>query len=110
MSRRLRLLEVARAIADDVNDLIDHSRPRLFHCDQLREAAGSIASNIREAFGRKEGPDRQRFFVYARGSAEETDERVRANYAAGRVTAKRYWRIQNRAAVAVKMLNWFIGE
>ncbi|HEX6050819.1 MAG TPA: four helix bundle protein [Gemmatimonadaceae bacterium] len=105
MSTQLRVLDAARSIVDEVNALLDARRPRLLYEDQLRESAESIASNIREAHGRHPGPDRNRFYRFARGSAEETDEHLFANYRAKRLSLKCYRRLHNRLATTIKMLN-----
>ena len=97
-------------IVNVVNRLLDSPNYRLFYAEQLREAAGSITSNIREAYGRRQGRERNQFFRYACGSAEETDERLRGNFRARRVPAAPFWRIHNRVAVVVKMLNVLMGE
>ena len=39
---------------------------------QLVRAADSIAANLAEGYGRHTTPDRRRFYLYARGSFEET--------------------------------------
>ena len=39
---------------------------------QLVRAADSIAANLAEGYGRRSTRDRQRFYLYARGSFEET--------------------------------------
>jgi four helix bundle protein len=77
VASNFRLLDVARGVVDEVNDLLDSSRRRLLHDGQLRDAAGSITANIREAYGRREGAERNQFFRFARGSAEETAEHLR---------------------------------
>jgi four helix bundle protein len=100
-----RVLDAARAVVDDVNQLLDGSARRLFYVDQLRESAGSITANIREGFGRRKGPERNQFFRFARASAEETDEHIRGNFAADRLPPKLYWRFHHRLLVIVKMLN-----
>ena len=97
----------ARAVVDEVNDLIDRSRRRLIYTSQLREAAQSIPANIREALGRRHGPEREQFFRFARGSAEETDEHLRANFAARRLTSGTYLRLHNRLALITRILKSF---
>jgi four helix bundle protein len=103
MDEPWRVLEAARSVVDEINQLLDQRR--LFYHDQLREAAGSITSNIREAFGRQPGRARNQFLYYARGSAEETDERLRANYRRNNLSRKTYWRLHHRLMVIIKMLN-----
>ena len=100
-----RVLEAARAVADDVNKLLGNKRLSLIHRDQLRDSAQSIAANIREGMGRRRGPEREQAYRHSRGSAEETDEHLRANYADGRIPKTAYSRIHNRIAVVVSMLN-----
>jgi four helix bundle protein len=100
-----RLIEAARLVADETNCILDQRRHHFLHDDQLRKTAQSICANIREAYGRKAGPDRQRFLRIARGSAEETDEHWRANYASRRLEASRYWRLHHRLIAIIKFLN-----
>ena len=96
-------------VVDDINQMLDDRRFDMFYSAQLRESAGSITSNIREAYGRREGPERNQFFRFARGSAEETDERLRGNFAANRVPTKWYWRVHHRLMIIVRMLNVLMG-
>lgn len=110
MANNFRVLDAARTIVDDVNDMIAHSRHKLFYDVQLRDAVGSIAANIREAYGRRPGAERNQFFRYARGSAEEADEHLRANYAAKRIPQTRYWRNHNRLVVIQRMLTALMHE
>src|SRR5688572_21231255 len=53
---QVRLLEVARAVADETNRLLGNRQLRLIHRGQLRDSAQSIPANIRE--GWVENPDR----------------------------------------------------
>lgn len=102
---RFRALEVARAVADEVNTLLGNRKLRLIHRAQLRRSAQSIPVNIREGMGRRPGPDRSQAYRYARGSAEETDEHLRSNFADGRVPTVSYRRLHNRLSLVVKMLD-----
>jgi four helix bundle protein len=106
----LRVLDAARAVVHEIHQLIDGSHRGLLCVDQLRASATSITANIREAYGRRKGPDRKQFFRFARASAEETDEHMRGNFAEGRIPATHFWRIHNRVAVIVKMLNRLMSE
>jgi four helix bundle protein len=90
----LRVLGAARMVVDDINQLL--KRRRLPNAVQLRGAAESITANIQEGFGRDEGPDRNQFLRFARASAEETNERLRARFAARDVPAKVYWSLHHR--------------
>jgi four helix bundle protein len=104
MPNELRVMQVARAVVDEINEVLDKSRPRLIHIDQIRESGGSITANIREGYGRRRGPERNQFFRFARASAEETDERLRSNFASERLPPRQYWRLHHRLALVCKML------
>jgi four helix bundle protein len=99
-----RLIEAARLVADETNHILDR-RDRFLHEVQLRRSAESVCAISREAYGRKAGRDRQQFWRFARGSAEETDEHLRANYAARRLERASYWRLHNRLMTIVKLLD-----
>lgn len=105
MSERpgLRVLDTARMVVDDVNQLLN--RRRLPNAAQLRGAAESITGNIQEGFGRDAGPDRNQFLRFARASAEETNERLRARFGAKDIPAKVYWSLHHRLVAIVRMLN-----
>jgi four helix bundle protein len=105
---QFRVLEVARAVTDETNTLLGNRQLRLIHRGQLRDSAQSIAANIREGLGRKPGPHRNQAYRDARGSAEETDEHLRANFADGRLPKAQFLRLHNRIALVVKMLTIII--
>jgi four helix bundle protein len=105
---QFRVLDAARAVADEINEVLGNRKLSLIHRVQLRDAAQSIPANIREGMGRKPGPERNQAYRFARGSAEETDEHLRANLADGRVSPVVYQRIHNRIALSVKMLTTII--
>lgn len=110
MPEGLKLIQLAREVVDELNQLLDKSSRQLIYCNQLRESGGSITANIREAYGRANGKDRKHFFRMARGSAEETDERLRANFASHRVAAPKYWRLHHRLALVCKMLTAIVDD
>ena len=105
-----RVLEAARAVADEINKLLGNRRLRLIHRGQLRDAAQSVPANIREGMGRTPGPHRTQAYRDARGSAEETDEHLRANFTDGRIAGAPYHRIHNRITLVVKMLSTIVGD
>lgn len=109
MDDNFRLLSAARAVADEVNELL-RPKGRLIHRPQLRDSAQSVAANIREGMGRNRGPDRNQAYRYARGSAEETDEHLRANFADGRIPRATFRRLRNRLIVIVKMIDKNISQ
>ena len=100
-----RLIDAARLIVDETNRLLDRRPQRMLHEVQLRNAVQSISANIREAYGRNAGRDRQRFLRFARASAEETDEHCRANHAARRLDPTVYWRLHHRLMTLIKFLD-----
>jgi four helix bundle protein len=105
MAIPLRVFQAARAVADEIESLLLSRRPSLLHRAQLRDAAQSISANIREGTGRGPGPDRNRFYRFARSSADETDEHLRANLVAGRLPTAVYWRLHHRLVLIGKMLD-----
>ena len=105
-----RVLEAARSVASEVNDLLDDRKVRMIHRAQLRDSAQSIPANIREGMGRKPGPHRNQSYRDARGSAEETDEHLQANFDCGRIPIPAFWRLHNRIAWIVETLTRIIGD
>ena len=97
----LRVLDAARMVVDDVNHLL---KSRLPNASQIREAAESMTANIQEGFGRDAGPDRNQFLRFARASAEETNERLRARFAAEDISAQVYWPLHHRLVAIARML------
>ena len=110
MQKPLRVLQAARELRDEVNRFLDHPKSQPIYADQLRRSAQSVPANIREAFGRKRGKDRQKFPGYAVASAEETDEHLHGDWKANRLHEKRFWLCHNRIAVIIKMLNPLPGD
>ena len=104
MDDNFRLLDAARTVADEVNALL-RPRWRLIHRTQLRDSAQSVSANIREGMGRDPGPHRNQAYRDARGSAEETDEHLRANYADGRLPRPVFRHLRNRLIVIIKMID-----
>jgi four helix bundle protein len=105
-----RLLDLAEQVADEIQQLLDNARPRLLHHGQLERSGESIPSNIREGYGRREGPDRNQYLRVSRGSAAESDRHLRANYKSGRISEPTYWRLHHRLIVIQKMITKIIGD
>jgi four helix bundle protein len=103
-------LAVAEAVVDEVNALLASSRVRLLYRQQLEDCSGSITANIREGLGRREGPERNQFYRYARGSAEETDDRLTRNFVAKRLKPSTYWRLHNRLVLIIKNIDKLVGD
>ena len=100
----LRVLDAAQWIADEVHRLCLAPRSRILHVTQLLKSSQSIPANIGEGWGRRKGPDRNRFLGFALASAEETEEHLRTNYRARRLDAKTYWDLHNRLVTVRKMI------
>ena len=103
----LRVLDAARMVVDDINQLL---KRRLPNAKQTREAAESITANIQEGFGRDVGPDRNQFLRYARASAEETNERLRARFTAEDIRPDVYWPLHHRLVAIARMLTNLMSE
>ena len=103
----LRALHAAQMVVDDVNHILRRPIP---NARQIREAAESITANIQEGFGRDAGPDRNQFLRYARASAEEANERLRARFAAEDIPGERYWPLHNRLITIVRMLTKLMSD
>ena len=110
MGNPLRLIDVSRLVLEEIEHVVYKSPKRLLHDDQLRKAAQSISANIREAYGRRAGAERNQFFRYARGSAEETDEHLRTNFVTSRIPPRRYWQMHNRLIVIQRMLTTLMAD
>ena len=104
MDDDFRLIELVRIVRVDVSDFLRTSRGRALHEQQLRDSVQSIAANVREAYGRLAGRERNQFFRFACGSCEETDEHLRDNWENKVLPDGRFWTLHNRLAVIVKML------
>jgi len=104
MGSDFRLMDVARSVVEDVNRLMATSRHPLRNDEQLRLAVQSVASNIREGYGRRTRAERNVFLGYARASADETDEHLTTHYRMGRIRAPVYWQLHNRLIVISRMI------
>lgn len=110
MANDFRVLHAARSVRTEVIRLAERARPTLHDDKQLRDAVSSIPANIREAYGRRAGKERNQYLRVARSSAEETDEHLNCNFQLGRVSGKTYWSLHNRISTIVKMLNSLMGD
>ena len=108
--RDLDVVDAAEQVADAINALIDANPRQLIHVKQLRNSTQSVCANIREGFGRGEGPERNHKLRLARGEAEEAITHLRANFASGRIQGAAYWPLRNRLITIVKMLNSLLGD
>ena len=102
------MLDAARMVADDINRLLKSRR--LSNARQIREAAESISANIQEGFGREVGPERNQFLRFARGSAEETNDRLRTRFAAEDIPGNLYWPLHHRLVAIVRMLTKLMSD
>ena len=110
MENPFRVLDAARSVVAEVDQLLDDPKKRMLRKGQLRESSQSIAANIREGYGHRKGKGRAQFFVHARASAEETDEHLWANFKGKRIADTLFWRLHNRIAAIVKMLTKLIDR
>jgi four helix bundle protein len=103
--RNLNVLDAAERAAAEVNRLIDSTPRQLLHVGQMRRSVQAISAAIGEAFGRKEGRDRDYRLEIARGEAEETIRHLSANFRGNRIMPRDYWPLHNLLVVIVRMLS-----
>lgn len=101
--------EAAQRAALLVNQLIDRSPRRLLNEAQMRSAAGNVSANIAEGCGRRTGAERNFKFEVARGEADKALDRLKSNFATGRIAARDYWPVHNLLRAVVKMLDSLIN-
>src|SRR5215467_9099889 len=94
--RKLNVADAAERVEDAINALIDRSKRRLLHVNQLRRSAHAIAANLAEGFGRGGDGDKARSIEISRGETEETIRHLNANYRARRIEPPDYWPIRNQ--------------
>jgi four helix bundle protein len=94
----------AVALADDLRDAV-LDWPALDRWTvgvQLIRCADSVGSNIAEAFGRASSPDQQRFLLFARGSAYETQHWIERAFSRSLLSDDAY---RSRAAAVGRLVN-----
>lgn len=104
MSTRFRLIDLARTVAAEIQELQARGPALLKYDRQLYEASRSIVANIREAYGSVTRAQRNQFLGYSRASSDETDEHLRGHHAAKRIATPTFWRLHNRLIVINRML------
>jgi four helix bundle protein len=109
--RNLNVLDAAELAAERLNRLIDRiGHRRLLHVAQMRDSAQSVSANIREGFGRATRAERDNKLRLARGVAEETLCRLRANLRVDRITKRDYWPVYNLFRAVIKMLDELLNQ
>ena len=77
---------------------------------QIIRSADSIAANIAEGYGRFTGPDRKRFYIYARGSFEETKAWLRKSIRRGIISKDEQEQYKQIISELGPKLNAFINS
>jgi four helix bundle protein len=109
--RNLNVLDAAELAAERLNRLIDRiGHRRLLHVAQMRDSAQSVSANISEGFGRATRAERDNKLRLARGVAEETLCRLRANLRVDRITKRDYWPVYNLFRAVIKMLDELLNQ
>ncbi len=76
--------------------------------NQLRRASISISSNIAEGFGRDSNVDKLRFYVMARGSANEVQSQLYAAKEIGYAVGEEYEKCLQNADEAQRIIHGLI--
>jgi four helix bundle protein len=94
----------AVALADDLREVVVGWGPvdRWTTGVQLIRSADSVGANIAEAFGRASPRDQQRFLLFARGSAYETQHWIERAFARSLLAEEAF---RTRAARVGKLVN-----
>jgi four helix bundle protein len=76
--QELPVWQIAMQIAVDVFSLTENLPRKEDYglTSQIRRSSLSISDNIAEGFGRMTGPDKVKFYIYSRGSANETKSQL----------------------------------
>jgi four helix bundle protein len=76
--QELPVWQMAMQVATDVFSLTENLPRKEDYglTSQIRRSALSITDNIAEGFGRQTSPDKAKFYIYSRGSANETKNQL----------------------------------
>ena len=100
-STSLELVPGTRAIMDDL------PRGYAFLADQLRRSVSSITLNYAEGCGKQHPRDRKRFFVQAKGSANEVMAIIDVAHSFGLIAQEQYTHLKDKADHLAAMLSKF---
>jgi four helix bundle protein len=75
---------------------------------QIRRSSLSISDNIAEGFGRKTSPDKVKFYIYSRGSANETKSQLLYGNKVGYFESEKTDLLINNIHVVIESLNKLI--
>jgi four helix bundle protein len=94
----------AVALADDLRKAVEEWPPldKWTVGVQIVRSADSVGSNIAEAYGRHSAADEQRFLLFARGSAHETQHWIERAFARSLLTEDSF---RARAAAVGQLVN-----
>lgn len=104
-SRPLRVIEAAEEFSVQVKRLLRRHKRRVSNANQLSRAAGGVASNLNEGYGRGPGGEREHSYRISRGECEEALSRLREAHEAREITDKEFFPLSNRGVVIIRMIN-----
>jgi four helix bundle protein len=100
----LKVIDAAEDFAVEVTKAFRRSKGQKTFAEQTCDAAASVAANLNEGYDRGRGPDRLRYYGYARSSCEEALVWLRDAYALAEIGKRDYYRLSNRGITIVRMI------
>ena len=105
--QELPVWQIAMQVAVDVFSLTENLPRKEDYglTSQIRRSSLSISDNIAEGFGRQTSPDKVKFYIYSRGSANETKSQLIYGNRVGYFEKEKVELLINNIQIVIESLN-----
>ena len=105
--QELPVWQIAMQVAVDVFSLTENLPRKEDYglTSQIRRSSLSISDNIAEGFGRHTSPDKVKFYIYSRGSANETKSQLIYGNRVGYFEKEKVELLINNIQIVIESLN-----